>query len=1187
MDALLRFLRYTHPEMAILQLTINADVKGNQEIAELAQSPTVGVLCHEFPMIDVRAKDVGRYDVPVSKVILVRQLSAESPPDLVTSTCRCFTVSPRPEVFAGLLPFLSDTTGKEHVIHSQSHPTCDVLEELLRGAVGDTLAIREQQTWLDVANVKGLRKSRDRFVSTITALLNTNDLWRWQYGLDLLTSDYAKETHAWHSRYDRPYEQELYGQPSIETGWKVHRLLEACADLRASLTCRLATDNYGSEHVTDQNEIVIIDDSPDSAFGATTFEKFVTVVVRAFAPHLVVRFLNPRRGFGAQFDYLKLYATLAGESHSDHMPERQHVSRTLAQELRNARYVVVDQFFRDPLTDREAFDGPQIVRGLNRFLRDFVGGVKQELAKNWKVPEIVALSRTDEADRIQDALRAGARDYVVKRRILALPAALARVSFGTSELPPPLRRNFRALYNLPNETIGLLREVRVPPVALHRSTRRPLQTTEKRMADVLRALPKTDLHVHVGSCMQPEFLAIASLVGLARDKRGAPFLDALRAAAGVFGRAVQTIGGTHWSLDISIKSSEAKGDVNIDFATELSGMATGEDWIHSCADAVKNWIKTTLRKLKDKEMQCKSFRSILHQQLNIPDYLRPGEAILRLCERPTLQLALFALRNSRQLGEFGFSNDDLIRVYLLVLAAGAKAVLTMKGVPDGVNLLDLFRGEQSSETISWLRWALDTLHKELYESAKGLSITGLRRSGWTVSGLPHDVPSSAQPDNGGHLLSFRWSVQSGREPAEISENHGTTHREAGDLSLSILESVPDFKNSAIQWTLATGLRCGSLAEYLEGCEFAGAIHLQHPFLMHLYAQQAVVEFIDRGAFYVELRGSPDGYVDSARGFEFPDACACLVEAFSQAQRQVLDKFRGGEDSSWLADALGPRYALKRIGERMQPNSEPLARYLPCKVSLIFVGKRHKPTREVILEAAAAAVMKPAAVPDVKSARDFREEDMDRCRVVGFDLAGQEPDHPPQLFQEEFSRLSRLHIPLTVHAGEQASSQFIEDAILKLGARRIGHGLTLMDDPGLMARVREQHVAIELCPVSNHQTCQYGPPESKPPWRRYPLKEYLEAGLLVTINTDNPIVSHTDLVHEYLQASYSYGGTGLSLWDALRIMRTGYVTSFLSLPERRALLEIVDQFLFDLFSNQSVIELLRDSVWSGKGHEKSR
>ena len=168
----------------------------------------------------------------------------------------------------------------------------------------------------------------------------------------------------------------------------------------------------------------------------------------------------------------------------------------------------------------------------------------------------------------------------------------------------------------------------------------------------------------------------------------------------------------------------------------------------------------------------------------------------------------------------------------------------------------------------------------------------------------------------------------------------------------------------------------------------------------------------------------------------------------------------------------------------------------------------------------------------------------------------------------------MHIPITVHAGENAPAGFVESAVLDLRARRIGHGLALIEDKQLMNRLREDGVCVELCPVSNFQTNQFIPADGKSPGREYPLRAFLDNGNAVCLNTDNPVISYTNMIKECFQASYAFGGDGLSLWELLRILRMGFVHSFLSLPERRSMLELADQILFDLFSDPGVVEDLR-------------
>ena len=226
---------------------------------------------------------------------------------------------------------------------------------------------------------------------------------------------------------------------------------------------------------------------------------------------------------------------------------------------------------------------------------------------------------------------------------------------------------------------------------------------------------------------------------------------------------------------------------------------------------------------------------------------------------------------------------------------------------------------------------------------------------------------------------------------------------------------------------------------------------------------------------------------------------------------------------------------------------------------------------MVMEAAAGVMLSSDPGDKAITANDFTRQNMESCRFVGFDLAGPEEPFPPEMFRNSFDQLSHMHIPITAHAGENASAQFVESAVLDLRARRLGHGLALADDPKLMGRVREERICIELCPVSNYQTNEF---TEKKPGREYPLRKFLENGNIVCLNTDNPIVSYTNIVKEFFQASYAYGKEGLSLWNALRMIRMGFAHAFKSLAERRAILELVEQMIFDLLIDRDVETLLR-------------
>jgi adenosine deaminase len=131
----------------------------------------------------------------------------------------------------------------------------------------------------------------------------------------------------------------------------------------------------------------------------------------------------------------------------------------------------------------------------------------------------------------------------------------------------------------------------------------------------------------------------------------------------------------------------------------------------------------------------------------------------------------------------------------------------------------------------------------------------------------------------------------------------------------------------------------------------------------------------------------------------------------------------------------------------------------------------------------------------------------RTGVVGFDIAGPERGNPPRLFRSsyEIARLGRLG--LTVHAGEDAPPEYVWQAVEVLGAQRIGHGCTAVQDPELLRRMARDRVVVECCVSSNYHSgaVQRGTP--------HPITAFLEAGVPVAICCDNTTVSRTDQARE--------------------------------------------------------------------------
>jgi adenosine deaminase len=165
-------------------------------------------------------------------------------------------------------------------------------------------------------------------------------------------------------------------------------------------------------------------------------------------------------------------------------------------------------------------------------------------------------------------------------------------------------------------------------------------------------------------------------------------------------------------------------------------------------------------------------------------------------------------------------------------------------------------------------------------------------------------------------------------------------------------------------------------------------------------------------------------------------------------------------------------------------------------------------------------------------------------VGGLDLAGDEALSTPATLPVDAFRLAReqgLH--RTVHAGEGAGPQSIRLAIDLLGAERLGHGVRLREDPALLEEVRQRGIALEMCPTSNVQTSVVANVDD------HPINAYLQAGLRVTVNTDNRRVSSTSLTEEYALMVQHFGW---GLPEIIATTRNSLEAAFVPEEERASL-----------------------------------
>ena len=187
------------------------------------------------------------------------------------------------------------------------------------------------------------------------------------------------------------------------------------------------------------------------------------------------------------------------------------------------------------------------------------------------------------------------------------------------------------------------------------------------------------------------------------------------------------------------------------------------------------------------------------------------------------------------------------------------------------------------------------------------------------------------------------------------------------------------------------------------------------------------------------------------------------------------------------------------------------------------------------------VRRPAAYATLEHALSRPPE-----ALTGFGLAGIEQARPAfaDAFRSVFASAIAAGLHSVPHAGEMSGPATIREALDGLRAERIGHGISCLDDPVLVARLRESQVPLEVCPTSNVCTRQV------PGLAAHPLPRLLAEGLFVTLNSDDPPMFGTTLTQEYRRAA---AVLGLDRSQLAGLAANGVRASFLDSGAKQALL----------------------------------
>ena len=172
----------------------------------------------------------------------------------------------------------------------------------------------------------------------------------------------------------------------------------------------------------------------------------------------------------------------------------------------------------------------------------------------------------------------------------------------------------------------------------------------------------------------------------------------------------------------------------------------------------------------------------------------------------------------------------------------------------------------------------------------------------------------------------------------------------------------------------------------------------------------------------------------------------------------------------------------------------------------------------------------------------------RQHFIGVGLDSSEVGHPPEKFARVFARCRDLGLRIVAHAGEEGPPAYVWSALDVLKVERIDHGVQAVYDAALMQRLAHDRVPLTVCPLSNIKLCVF------PTLAQHNLKTLLDAGLCVTVNSDDPAYFGGYVLANYVQ---TFDALGLGPAEAYRLARNSFEASFITDGQRRGFMARLD------------------------------
>jgi adenine deaminase len=173
------------------------------------------------------------------------------------------------------------------------------------------------------------------------------------------------------------------------------------------------------------------------------------------------------------------------------------------------------------------------------------------------------------------------------------------------------------------------------------------------------------------------------------------------------------------------------------------------------------------------------------------------------------------------------------------------------------------------------------------------------------------------------------------------------------------------------------------------------------------------------------------------------------------------------------------------------------------------------------------------------------------RILGIGMGGAEIGNPPSKFENFFRECRNRGFRTSIHAGEEGPASYVREAIELLEVDRIDHGNACLADPGLTREIADRQIALTVCPLSNVKL------KVVPRLEMHPLKAMMEAGLMVTVNSDDPPYFGGYVSDNLVECQKALG---LTTEQVVKLVRNGFEAAFITTEARSRYLVDVDAHL---------------------------